>query len=508
MHRIAAIPGGWNPDTEGVIFIEQTAAPIIVLTAADTEIQTLAAAIAELPSDFPNLRVTNLLNLQQQLTIDTYAEEVLSQAKVVVLRLLGGRSYWSYGLEVLAEIAETKGVELIILPGDDGGDPDLITQSTVPLTVANRVWQYFSEGGVENTIAALQYISDRYLATNYNPPPPVAIPRVGRYPWRALSPVSNYREVGILFYRAHYLSGNTAPIDSLCQALAARQLNPVPLFVSSLRDPEIQQEAIAYLTKARLLINTTSFSISSLDNSDLPSAPLFSLDIPTLQAILSGISEQRWQSSPLGLPPRDVAMNIALPEVDGRIITRPISFKTVKNSDTRLETDIVHYQPKSDRIEFVADLAANWVKLSETPTHQRRIALILANYPTRNGRLANGVGLDTPASCVEILRALKLAGYTVSDFPLTGDDLIQELTRGVTNDPEGRDFREVKQFLKWQDYLTYFNTLPAVVQGELKNVGGCIFLRIRRRYYRLLGYNLAMFLWGFNHHEVMILIRV
>ncbi|WP_434222603.1 cobaltochelatase subunit CobN [Limnospira platensis CENA597] len=479
MHRITAIPGGWSPDTEGVIFVEQTAAPIIVLTAADTEIQTLAAALGELPPDFPNLRVTNLLNLQQQLTIDTYAEEVLSQAKVVVLRLLGGRSYWSYGLEVLAEIAETKGVEMIILPGDDGGDPDLITQSTVPLTVANRVGQYLSEGGVENAMAALQYISDRYLATNYNPPPPVAIPRVGRYPWRAIAHVSKYPQVGILFYRAHYLSGNTAPIDSLCQALAERQLNPVPLFVSSLRDPEIQREAIAYLTPAQLLINTTSFSISSLDNSDdnsdLPSAPLFSLDIPTLQAILSGISEQRWQSSPLGLPPRDVAMNIALPEVDGRIITRPISFKTVKNSDTRLETDIVHYQPKSDRIEFVADLAANWVKLPQTPTDQRRIALILANYPTRNGRLANGVGLDTPASCVEILQALKLAGYTISDFPLTGDDLIRELTRGVTNDPEGRDFHQVNQFLKWEDYLTYFNTLPAAVQGRIKERWGAHF---------------------------------
>lgn len=475
MHRINAIPGGWNPDSEGVIFINQSVAPIIILTAADTEIQTLATAMADLPSDFPNLRVTNLLNLQQQLTIDTYAEDVLSQAKVVILRLLGGRSYWSYGLEVLAEVAATEGVKMIILPGDDGGDPDLITQSTVPLTVANRVWQYFSEGGVENAIAALQYISDRYLATNYNPPPPIAIPRVGRYPWRPVEKVINGTKVGILFYRAHYLSGNTTPIDSLCQALVNRQLNPIPVFVSSLRDPEIQTDAIAYLNQAKLLINTTSFSISSIDNSDISTEPLFSLDIPILQAIMSGSSQQRWQSSPLGLPPRDVAMNVALPEVDGRIITRPISFKNVKNSDTRLETDIVHYQPKSDRIEFVADLATNWVKLQQTPSHQRRIALILANYPTRNGRLANGVGLDTPASCVEILQALKLAGYTISDFPLTGDDLIGELTKGVTNDPEGRDFREVKQFLKWQDYLTYFNTLSEVVQGGIKQRWGTHF---------------------------------
>lgn len=475
MHRIAATPGGWNPDAEGVVFIEQTPAPIVILTAADTEIQTLAGAIADLPPDFPDLRVTNLLNLQQQLTIDTYADEVLSGAKVVILRLLGGRSYWSYGLEVLAELADRTPTEIIILPGDDRPDPDLISQSTVPLSVANRLWRYLSEGGVENAIAALQFVCDRYLETDYNPPPPVAIPRVGRYPWRFSGAPAQQRggsSVGILFYRAHYLSGNTAPIDSLCAALADRQIDPVPVFVSSLRDPEIQTEAIAHLGEVQVIVNTTSFSISAIDSDEIYGDPFFSLDVPILQAILSGGTENRWRESPLGLSPRDVAMNVALPEVDGRIISRAISFKGVKNRDRRLETDVVHYEPVGDRVEFVADLATNWVKLRQKPPQQRRIALILANYPTRDGRLANGVGLDTPASCVEILKALKLAGYEISDFPTTGDDLIQALTAGVTNDPEGRDIRTWRQFLKWEDYLSYFNTLPEVVQDGIKNRWG------------------------------------
>ena len=92
MHRLAAAPGGWNPDTEGVIFIQQTPAPLVFLTAADTDIQSLAKVRAQLPPDFPQLRVTNLLQLQQALSIDTYAEEVLSQAQVIVVRLLGGAS--------------------------------------------------------------------------------------------------------------------------------------------------------------------------------------------------------------------------------------------------------------------------------------------------------------------------------------------------------------------------------------------------------------------------------
>ncbi len=115
-----------------------------------------------------------------------------------------------------------------------------------------------------------------------------------------------------------------------------------------------------------------------------------------LQVILSSGTVEQWQGYFQGLSPRDVAMNVALPEVDGRIISRAVSFKSVQTRNTAIETDVVSYDPLDDRIQFVADLAANWVRLRRTPPQQRKVALILANYPTRDGRLANGVGLDTP----------------------------------------------------------------------------------------------------------------
>lgn len=103
MHRISTTSVGWN-QSEGVIFLEQTPAPFVLITAADTDIQTLAAAVPKLPATFPAIRVANLLLLQQQISIDTYAEQVLELAQVIILRLLGGRSYWAYGLEVVQEI--------------------------------------------------------------------------------------------------------------------------------------------------------------------------------------------------------------------------------------------------------------------------------------------------------------------------------------------------------------------------------------------------------------------
>ena len=508
MHRLAATPGGWNPNTEGVIFIEQTPAPIVFLSAADTDIQVLALASTLLPEGI-SVRAVNLLQLQQQLSIDTYAEEVLSRAKAIVLRLLGGRSYWSYGLEVVRETARDTGAKLIVLPGDDAPDPDLIGHSTVPLQAVNQLWRYFTEGGIDNIVSALQFVADLCLGTNYNPPKAIEVPRVGLYAWNrdawnrdacnrdawnqdSVSPLMP--KAGILFYRAHYLAGNTAPIDALCQALALRQLDPVPVFVSSLRDRSLQTELLSYFQDIQLILNTTGFAIGQVAKGQQAGGQQAGgqqaggrqagaqqaqkyrsegasfwqkLDVPALQVILSGGTRAEWEAGFRGLSPRDLAMNVALPEVDGRIITRAISFKTQKTQSVSLETPVVVYEPASDRVNFVADLAANWIKLRKTPPEKRRIALILANYPNRDGRLANGVGLDTPASCVEILKALQQAGYLVEDIPASGDELIARLVAGVTNDPEGWELRPIRQQLSLEEYQAYFATLPESVKQEL-----------------------------------------
>ncbi|WP_439566106.1 cobaltochelatase subunit CobN, partial [Gloeocapsopsis crepidinum] len=248
-----------------------------------------------------------------------------------------------------------------------------------------------------------------------------------------------------------------------------RNLEPIPIFVSSLRDRLlVQDELISYFQpkeepQIQLLLNTTSFSLARLE-ATLQLDFWEKLDVPVLQAILSSGSVDVWEAQFQGLSPRDMAMNVALPEVDGRIITRAVSFKAVQTWNSDLETDVVVYEPRCDRIAFVADLAASWVRLRLSPPHERRIALILANYPNRDGRLANGVGLDTPASCVEILQALQDAGYQVKNPPQSGEELMQRLTSGVTNDPEGRELRSVLQSVSWQEYGEYFASLPLEVQ--------------------------------------------
>lgn len=416
MHKIATLPGGWNPDTEGVIFVEQSPAPIVFLTYADTDIQTIAAAQSFLGSNFPELRVVNLLNLQQQLSIDTYVENVVSKARVIVLRLLGGNTYWSYGFEIVKEAAKSNNIALFVIPGDNSPDLDLISHSTVSLGNVNTLWRYLIEGGRENYGNAFQFVSDLCLQTKYNPESPKPIPEIGKYEWQKetkklaqlnnrLINISGDRYCAILFYRSHYLAGNTAAIDELCKSIVEKNLTPLPIFISSLRNVELQQQLLVLLkqTKVKVLLNTTSFSLAKIGEA----AQLEfwqRLNIPVLQVIFSSSTEEQWNSSLQGLMPRDVAMNVALPEVDGRIITRAVSFKSVENWHDKLETNVVVYQPKRDRLEFVADSAANWVNLGDTPVKERKVALILANYPNKDGRIANGVGSDTPKAASKFYR--------------------------------------------------------------------------------------------------------
>lgn len=484
MHRLAATPGGWTPDAEGVIFVDQTPAPIVLITAADTDINAIAQAMPQLPDHFPALRVVNLLQLQQQLSIDTYAETVLEQAQVIVLRLLGGRSYWSYGLEVVRETVERTGATLVVLPGDNQPDPTLSSHSTLAIAEVNWGWRYFLEGGVENMVNALRWVAHQGISTAYEYASPKPVPLVGLYPFSVPPALQNSPQVGLVFYRAHYLAGNLAPINALCQALSDRGLHPVPIFVSSLRDADVQSELRHYFRPKddagiQVLLNTTSFSLVqplTLNRGGLTEEMISELwrqlDVPVLQVILSGGGIAQWQQEWRGLSPRDVAMNVALPEVDGRIISRAVSFKAAQGWNAALETEVLNYQPVDDRIQFVADLAANWVNLRQVNVGDRKVALILANYPTRNGRLANGVGLDTPASCVAILQAMQQTGYHVENIPENDDELIQRLTAGITNDPETKGINPVGQTLSLDAYQAWFETLPEMVKTQVQQRWG------------------------------------
>ena len=418
MHLLAATPGAVE---EGeAVDLGQTPGDIAILSAADTELALLAEAqrkrLAE-DGQAPTLRLANVMALGHNLSVDLHVERVLSRARLVVVRLLGGRGYWPYGVERLGALE----APVALLPGDDRADPELDAFSSLDAEACRRFWRYLAEGGPDNALNCLRYAA-HLLGRPARWQEPAPIPRARPYAAAAGDgPVAP-----LLFYRAHLQAGNVAAIDMLAEEMAAAGLSPRPVAISSLKDPD----SLALLHRLfadeppSVIVNTTGFAARGADGP----GPLDRYDCPVVQAVLSGGAEAVWREGTRGLSPRDIAMNIALPEVDGRLISCAVSFKAPSRRDRATECDITRYRPVPDRARFVAELAANWARLRRPG--RKRIALVLANYPTRDGRIGNGVGLDTPASALAVLRALGVEG-----LPADGDALVRELQEARTRGP-------------------------------------------------------------------------
>jgi len=501
MHLLAAQPGGFTDD-EGIIDLAQTPAPLVIMCAADSSLAALANGVAALPPQYPEVRIANWMQLLKPAAFDLYQHKVLDHAQVVVVSLLGGKSYWQYGFERLLEWAQQDSKrQLILVPGDDVADPELSAASTASPEIVQQVWRYLRQGGAANIEQLYHFIGDQclqfpaqwqppqvlpncllYMAANQRPHPVVSL-KDWQQRWQAnacenASNNTNADDISavavILFYRSHLQSANTEMFDGLIEVIEQQGLNPLPIAISSLRDPEsislINQLLVE--TQASIIVNTTGFSCHRAPSPDLSSQPSqfespFALDIPILQLQLASSTEQDWLGSTRGLHSRDMAMQVVLPEMDGRIITRAVSFKAAAHYDQRCQSSVVKYQLHVERAEFVAKLAANYCKLTTKANKDKRLALIVANYPTKDGRIGNGVGLDTPQSTVNILNSLAQAGYPVADIPSDGTGLIKELLGAVTNNPDTLHHLPCWQSLALSDYQHYFEQLPLANQQAI-----------------------------------------
>ncbi len=462
MHLLLA-QKGTIADGEEAIDLGQTPGDILFLSAADTELASLAAARKSAGGSVRSLRLVNLLKLRHPMSVDTYVERTTRYAKIIVVRLLGGESYWPYGLEALHTVAREKGILLAVLPGDDKPDPSLSKFNTVDEDAAAALWSYLVEGGIANAANFLAYCQ---FLTGLGEKPAEAAPLLKAGLHGDAVDAGGKPVAAVVFYRALVQSGQTTVIEALCSALKEKGLAPLPVFVSSLKDP-VSVAIVERLFEAHppdIIINLTGFAVSSPSGERKPTV-LDSTGAIVLQAVLAGTSREAWEASSQGLSARDLAMNVALPEVDGRVLTRALGFKSAAVFDEDVEADIVRHEPVADRIAFTADLAANWVKLRRKNAASRHVGIVLANYPNRDGRIANGVGLDTPAGTINVLKAMEHAGYYVGVILKSGDDLVRHLQAGPTNAATAG--REIRETLSLKDYKTFFATLPEKIQEEI-----------------------------------------
>ncbi len=478
MHLLRTQPGGFVPD-DSIADLGQTPAELVILCSGDSHLALLAEACGQLPADYPSLRLANPMQVQNHSSVDLYVDQVLRHAKVILISLHGGIGYWRYGVEQLMQLAE-RGVQVILVPGCDRPDPELAELCTVPAEQADRLWQYLRQGGMQNARNLFGYLGNTWFGRTEPCEAPQALPRTVIYhPARPTAELADWQAqwtsdwpvVPLLFYRSHLQAANTGFVDTFCARLQAAGLNPLPIAVASLKEAACLAQVQDWMDEAgaAIILNTTGFAQSSPET---PHLRPFRRDIPVIQAICAQDNQALWQASEQGLGARDLAMHIALPELDGRIISRAISFKDLAWHNERSQSDVVCYTAHAERMDFVAELARKWAALAHLPNADKRVALVLANYPTRDGRIGNGVGLDTPAAALNILRAMQQQGYPVADLPASGTALIQLLLGGVTNDLEQLDLRPCAQSMAMDDYLAAFALLPPANQAAVRERWG------------------------------------
>ncbi|MBO6755415.1 MAG: cobaltochelatase subunit CobN [Roseibium sp.] len=464
-------------DGADAVDLAQTPADILFLSAADTELGGLAAAHDARGDNRASLRLASVMALQHPYSVDLYVDQTVSGSRLVVLRLLGGAEYWRYGLERLEEAARAGTVKLAVMPGDDKWDADLVARSTLPAESVHRLWRYLVEGGTENYANALRF-AEHEIGRGLDPAQPVPLPRAGIYlPGHGLPDLAalkaSWRDpdrpmAALVFYRALVQGAQTAPVDALVSALDLAGVNALPVFVASLKDAESAAILSSLFDGADpdVVLNATAFAVSKAGSAHSKTV-LDAPGKPVLQVVFSSSSRDGWEDSDQGLSVRDLAMHVVLPEVDGRVLTRAVSFKEEGAFDAATQSMPVRFVPAADRVRFVAELAANWARLGRTPVKDRRAALVLANYPNKDGRLANGVGLDTPASCVNLLNAMRAAGYQTGPVPGSSRELMDLLTSGVTNALEDRQSRGGYESLDLSDYTAAFMRLPERVRSAV-----------------------------------------
>jgi cobaltochelatase CobN len=430
---------------------------LLLLSTADTDLLA-ARAVAEpvLP-----IRLGNPSRLE---TVD------LSGVQIVVVRLLGGRRAWE-GFDALLADAASRRIPVVAV-GGEGVDAELTAASTVPAGVVADAGAYLREGGSTNLRELVAFLADTVLLTGHGFAPPHSLPAHGVRGARTTD--QSRPTVGVVYYRAHELSGNTSFVDVLSDAIEAAGANALPVYAGSLRADvdgalPVVDDLLAGKVDALVVTVLASGGSNASDAEGWDAGALTGLDVPVLQALCVTSSRAEWAESDAGLAPIDAAMQVAIPEFDGRLITAPFSFKEMSDDGVPV------YVADPERAARVAGIAVAHARLRHVPNAEKKLALVLSSYPTKHSRVGNAVGLDTPASAVRLLQAMRGAGYDVGQFPEDGDELVHTLIAAGGHDVEWLTEEQLQAAVArvpLADYTRWFDALePSLREAMLEHWG-------------------------------------
>ena len=466
MHLLTTSSTGLDEIVEA-FDLGQSPGEIAILSFADSDLAALATAWEAERAALPSLRLAHLRDLRHPMSVDLWIDRVGADAKVIVVRLLGGLDWWRYGVDRLSALARQRGSALAVLPGEDRDDPRLDAASTLPQVELHALLQYFREGGPGNLRALLRRLA-QHAGCALQAHDPAALPRLAGYmPGEGTLAVERLIEkcapncavVPIIFYRAMLLAGDTAPVDTLCAALTARGLAAAPLFVTSLKDRDATpflRGALRQLGPAAI-VTMTGFAASGASDT----TALDGFDAPLFQIVSATTRRTAWRDSPRGLGAADLAMHVVLPELDGRVLTGVVAFKDALARSEELAFTAVASRVEPDRMAIAADRVGAWVRLARLPRRNRRVAILMPDYPGAKDRAGYAVGLDVPASVLAAIRDLREAGYRADGAPDTSRALL-----------DGLACRADEAILPLEHYARLLQRVPPAAAEKLRQAWG------------------------------------
>ncbi|MQY04766.1 hypothetical protein ACRB68_28280 [Actinomadura sp. RB68] len=431
---------------------------ILLLSTSDTDLLSARASGAD-------FRLAN----PARVSLDELPA-LVDGADLIVVRLLGGRRAWEEGLDAL--LAGPRPV--VVLSGEQQPDAELMELSTVPAGVSAEAHAYLAHGGPANLRELFNFLSDTVLLTGFGFSAPAATPTWGLLEREARA--GDGPVIGVLYYRAHHLAGNTAFVEALCQAIEDKGGRALPVFCASLRTADAG--LLETLGQADALVVTVlaaggtkpALAGAGGDDEAWDVGALAELDVPILQGLCLTSERSAWEENDDGLSPLDTATQVAVPEFDGRLITVPFSFKQID------EDGLSVYAADPERAARVAGIAVRHGLLRHVPASERRIALMLSAYPTKHARIGNAVGLDTPASVVKLLAAMRDAGYEIGgELPEEGDALMHALIAAGGQDADWLTEEQLTGNpvrIPAAKYKTWYATLPADLREGIERHWG------------------------------------
>ena len=436
---------------------------IVVIANNDLDLLALRAAVEDLPDGFPPVRAHGGVGLGP----DTPVPDT-DGARAVLVRLLKGRAAWEQPLDELRARCLAEGTALLVFGGEATVDAELTALSTVPAGIVTEAFAYLARGGPANLAHLLRFVADTVLLEGFGFDPPADMPMCGLV-GRPRPEDPDRPTIAVVTYRANVLAGNTLPVEQLCDAIERRGANARPVYAYSLRnDPA----AIDLLRGVDVVVTTTWAAGGSVPTADESwSSPLDALDVPVLQAVASTTDTATWADSPGGLSPLDVALGVAIPEFDGRIIGPPLSFKEIVDDGDQLGVALAAHRAVPDRVERIAGIATRLARLRHLANADKRVGIVLTAYPTKRSRIGNAVALDTPASLLRVLDALATAGYKVAEVPDDSDAFMARLADGLTYDRPSLSADQLALAvgrLPVAEYVEWFATLPAALREQIE----------------------------------------